>query len=180
MSGLETNKIAGAVLTAGVTAWTIMFVTNHLLIHKPVVVENAYPIEIAEVTSTSAAAATVPEIDSIVPMMASAEVEAGIKVAKKCTACHSFDEGGPNKIGPNLYGIMGRSVAAGDGFAYSGALQEKSSETWDYETMNAFLAKPKDWAPGTKMTFAGLKKTGDRANVVAYLRSLAGSPIPLP
>ena len=94
--------------------------------------------------------------------------------------CHAFDDGGAVKIGPNLYDILGQNVAANPNFNYSGALKDKAAETWGYENPNAFIAKPKDWAPGTKMSFAGIRKAGDRANLILYLRSLSGSPAALP
>jgi cytochrome c len=100
-------------------------------------------------------------------------------VAKKCAACHDFEQGGPNKIGPALWGVLGRDIASHEGFAYSDALASKEG-AWDYESLNAFVTNPKEWAPGTKMAFAGLSKAEDRANVVLYLRSLSDSPLPLP
>ena len=84
------------------------------------------------------------------------------------------------KIGPALWDIVGSGIAAAEGFKYSGALSGMSADSWSLENLDAFIAKPKEFAPGTKMTFAGLKKVADRANIVAYLRSLSGSPIPLP
>jgi cytochrome c len=100
-------------------------------------------------------------------------------VAKKCAACHNFEDGAPNKIGPNLWGVVGRDIAALPDFSYSSALSEKEGD-WSYEALSEFVASPKGWAPGTKMTFAGLKKPQDRADLILYLRSLSGSPEPLP
>jgi cytochrome c len=112
-------------------------------------------------------------------LLASANVDKGKAVAKKCEACHTFQKGGPNKIGPDLWGVVGRPVASHEGFSYSNALKKKGG-TWDYESINEFIAHPSKTVPGTKMTFAGLDKVQDRADVIAYLRSLADSPAPLP
>lgn len=105
--------------------------------------------------------------------VAAAEGDAakGEKVFRKCQACHAVGEGAENKVGPVLNGLMGRAVAAGEGFEYSDALVAKVAEgvVWDAETLAAFLEKPRDWAPGTKMSFAGLRKEKDRDNLIAYL-----------
>ena len=100
-------------------------------------------------------------------------------MAKKCAACHSFEQGGPNKIGPGLWGVVNRPVGGAADFAYSDVMAGHGG-AWDYESLDAFLTNPKEWAPGTKMAFAGLKKPKDRANLILYLRSLADSPEPLP
>jgi len=102
---------------------------------------------------------------------------------KKCTACHSAEKGGPNKVGPDLWGIVDRPVAAHEGFAYSAGMKEFSkggTEKWTYDHLNHFLTSPKGLVKGTAMGFAGLKKDDERANVIAYLRTLADSPVPLP
>ena len=112
-------------------------------------------------------------------LLASADVAAGEKLAKKCTACHVFEAGGANKVGPALWGIVNKAKASVDGFAYSAALAGFGG-AWDYQSLNAFLAKPKAYISGTKMNFAGLKKPEDRANMVAWLRIMADSQAPLP
>ena len=100
-------------------------------------------------------------------------------MAKKCTSCHGLDKGGANKVGPNLWGVVNRDIGAHEGFAFSEALTGKEG-VWDYEQLNAFLANPKTYAPGTKMAFAGVGKDAERADLIAYLRSLADQPAPLP
>jgi cytochrome c len=115
----------------------------------------------------------------VAALLAQADVEAGASAARKCAACHSFEEGGAAKIGPPLWDVVGRDIAAVEDFAYSDALGEKEG-AWDYQTLDAFLAKPREWAPGTKMAFAGLKKPDERADVILYLRSLSNEPAPLP
>lgn len=115
----------------------------------------------------------------IAVLLATADAAAGEAVAKKCTSCHGFEAGGANKTGPNLHGIVGRGVAKHEGFSYSPALVAHGG-TWDYELLNCFLLNPKGCIAGTKMSFAGLKKDAERANLIAYLRSVTDNPPPLP
>ena len=100
-------------------------------------------------------------------------------LSRACGTCHSFDQGGPNKVGPNLWNIVNRPVAAAEGFRFSEALTGRGGE-WTYEELNGFLAKPREWVPGTAMTYAGMRSPDDRANMVAWLRSLSDDPAPLP
>jgi cytochrome c len=110
---------------------------------------------------------------------AAAKVDAGKATAKVCQTCHTFEKGGPNRIGPNLYGIVGDEIAHDrGGFAFSDALKKKGG-TWTVDNLNAWLTSPQAFAKGTKMTFAGLSKAQDRANVIAYLNSLSDNPKPL-
>ncbi|WP_339108966.1 cytochrome c family protein [Thioclava sp. GXIMD4216] len=113
--------------------------------------------------------AAAPAEDVVEVVMGEGDAAAGAKVFNKCKACHKVD--GTNAVGPHLDGVVGRQIASVDGFAYSEALQGHGG-TWDYEALDAWLTNPKDFAPGNKMTFAGLKKAKDRANVVAYIESL--------
>ena len=113
-------------------------------------------------------------------LLAKADPKAGEAAAKKCGSCHDFTEGGPNKTGPNLYGIVGEKIADVPGFAFSDALKAHASESWDYAKLNQWLISPKAFAPGTKMTYAGDKDDTDRANIIAYLSTLSKSPVPFP
>jgi cytochrome c len=116
---------------------------------------------------------------SLATMLGQASADAGANQVKKCAACHTFDEGGTNKIGPNLHGVVGRQVASHEGFAYSSAMKEFGG-VWDYERLNCYIADPKGCVPGNKMSFAGVKKDNDRADVIAYLRSISPNAPPLP
>ena len=108
-------------------------------------------------------------------LLANADAAAGEKVFAKCTACHTIEQGGANGIGPNLYGTMGKAIAGHAGFAYSSALSGKGGQ-WTWENMDAWLKSPRAFADGTKMSFAGLSKPEDRANVMEYLASFGGAP----
>jgi cytochrome c len=117
--------------------------------------------------------------EPIGPLLASASVDAGKDVAKKCVACHTFDKGKPNGIGPNLYGVVGDEIAHDrNGYPFSDALKQKGG-SWTVDALNEWLFKPAAFAKGTKMTFIGLPKAEDRANVIAYLNSLSDTPKPL-
>lgn len=120
-----------------------------------------------------------PIFEAVQPILASATPDAGQKLFGACKACHSVNEGGANKIGPNLWNIVGRDIGAMDGFKYSKAMAGKEGD-WTYEALAGFLHKPKSWLPGTKMGYAGMKKPEDVAAMLAYLRSLSGTPKPIP
>jgi cytochrome c len=134
---------------------------------------------IKDVAHTAAEAAPAVAKTDIAQMLSSADPERGKKVFAKCKACHTVDKGGKNGIGPNLWNIVNRAPGIAGGFSYSPALKDLTAKPWNFANLNAFLTKPKDYAKGTKMTFAGLKKDGDRAHLIAYLRSLSDSPAPL-
>lgn len=143
---------------------------------------TAAAVSTATTTAAAGAApATAPEPVPFAKLLASADVDQGKSASLKlgCIACHSFNDGGKNGLGPNLYGVVGKPQAAHEGFVYSAALKAKGGE-WSYDNLNAWLAKPATYAPGTKMTFAGVPDAQTRANVIAYLRSLAATPDPLP
>ncbi|RUY86754.1 cytochrome c family protein, partial [Mesorhizobium sp. M7A.F.Ca.CA.003.01.2.1] len=119
----------------------------------------------------------------IADLLATANVEQGAAVFKKCQACHSGEKGGPNKVGPDLWDLVDRPVAEHEGFAYSAGMKEFSkggTEKWTYDNINHFITSPKKFVKGTAMGFAGLPKDEDRANVIAYLRTLSDNPKPLP
>ena len=171
----EANKIAGAVL-ATVLFIVVLHVLANELFHPDVPTQTAIAIDTGDGTT---ATAEVKEVQPLSVLLANGDVDAGKKVAKKCASCHTFDESGKSKVGPNLWNILSRNVAAIEGFKYSGAMQDAGG-TWDYERLDAFIANPKAALKGTKMTFKGLKKPEQRADLILYLRSLSGSPMALP
>jgi cytochrome c len=176
MASLETNKALAAILTAGIIA-SGSGVISRIIYHPSMPEENAYVIEVPEEGTDGTAAEA--EVTPLPVLLAAASPEDGEGEARKCGACHTFEQGGAAKIGPPLWGVVGRDIAAVDGFAYSDALLEREGD-WSFEALSAFLENPKGWAPGTKMAFAGIRNPEDRADVLVYLRSLAESPAPLP
>lgn len=177
-ASLEGNKILAAVLTAGIIA-SGSGVLSRMVYGPHHLEEPAFRIEIPDAATADGGGAPVEEAKPLPVLLAAADPAAGANVAKKCAACHSFDKGGPNKVGPDLWGVVGRDVGKHEGFAYSTAMAEHGGQ-WTFEDLNDFLKSPKTHVPGTKMAFAGLPKDTDRANVLAYLRSLSDSPVPLP
>ncbi len=173
---LEWNKIFAAVLIAGIVAKLTGFVANKAY-HVEDLKENAYIVEMAE-----AALGEVKEektVEPILALLATADLERGKKLSRACAACHSFEKGGENRVGPYLWGTVGAKKGHSAGFAYSTALLEKGGD-WNYQSLNTFLWKPKKYIPGTKMNYIGLKKPQDRANMIAWLRTLSDTPIALP
>lgn len=173
---LEFNKLFAALLVAGITAGMSSFVARKI-IHPHDLKEDAVPIEGVEVVAGAASKPKGPE--PILHLVAAADVARGQKLSKACAACHSFDKGGPNRVGPNLWNVMGEAKASKAGFAYSDALKEMSG-AWGYPEMNKFLYKPKVYVPGTKMNYIGLKKPEDRAAMIAWMRTLHDSPLVFP
>ncbi|MDD3798299.1 MAG: cytochrome c family protein [Novosphingobium sp.] len=170
------NTIAGWTLFAGVVALGLSSISAKFFqadkVHRPH--EMGYAIEGAETGGGAAA-----EGPSFNTLLANADVAKGEKLFGKCVSCHTINAGGPNGIGPNLHGVVGEAIGKGaGGFAFSGALSGKGGN-WTFDLLNEWLTSPKAFAPGTKMSFAGLGKMEDRANLIAYLNT-QGSNLPLP
>lgn len=177
MNSFEVNKIAGAVLGALLFAAGSGFVAE-LIYHPKPAGKAGYDLPEAA-AEAPAAAASDAKVEPIAVRLASASAEKGQGGTKACHACHSFEKGGPNKVGPDLWDVVERKKAAHEGFDYSAALKEKGG-SWTYADLDEFLTNPKAYAKGTKMSYAGIASPTDRANVIAYLRSLSDSPKPLP
>ena len=171
MDELGLNKLFAGILVAGLMLMAGIKLADVLVPHSELT-QNAYVIEVPEGGTAVAEAPKATGPEPILALLASADAIAGEKLAKKCTACHVFDQGGANKVGPALWNIVNADKGAVDGFSYSGALVDFGGQ-WDYAALNAFLYKPKAYISGTKMNFAGLKKPSDRANMIAYLRQQA-------
>ena len=180
MSSFEWNKIIGAILVTLLAIKTFDIVGNGI-IHPHQLEKNVYVVaNVAEAAPVAGAvAAAVKEIEKVTPLLAAANADTGKKAAAKCAVCHSFDKGGPNKVGPNLFGIIGAKHAHAAGFAYSDPMKKKEGP-WDYESLNEFIASPKQYLPGTKMAFAGVPRASERADIIAFLRTLSDNPPPLP
>ena len=177
MDALRFNKIAAALLS-GVLLIMVFGKIGNILVNPKTDISNAYPIEVPEKNEIKSKVAEEVIIEPILALLATADLESGLKISKKCVACHGFDAGGPNKIGPNLYNIVNKDQGKAD-YAYSKVLASLSGK-WTYEELNKFLYKPKLYSKGTKMNYAGLSKTKDRANLIAWLRTKSDSPVSLP
>ncbi|MEJ0062172.1 MAG: cytochrome c family protein [Alphaproteobacteria bacterium] len=177
--GFEGNKIFGAILLAMLVAALSGFVARELM--EPEIPEKpAYIVEgTAPAQAVTAAVTAAP--DPIEALLAGADAAAGQKLSRVCVTCHSFEKDGANKVGPNLWGIVGNVHAHKEDFGgYSEAMKSMHDKTWDYEELNHFLFSPRGYIKGTKMAFAGVTNTKDRANLIAWLRTLADNPAPLP
>lgn len=183
MDSFELNKLIGAFLGVVFIIFSVSLISDAIF-HSPAPETPGYAIVVPEDEGAGAGGeAEEPAAESVLPLLASADPSAGENVFKRCQACHTVDQGGPNKVGPNLWDIVERPIADHEGFSYSSALQEFSQGgqvVWDYEHLDHFLLDPKGLVPGTAMSFAGLKNIQDRADVIAYLRTLSGDPAPLP
>jgi len=187
---LELNKIAGAVLCAAlaiVLPRELVNLSNEGGAHGGHATQAGYTLPMVDVAAKGAAAsATVapaagPQdiFATVKPLLAAAKPDGGAGTFKICAACHSGDKGGANKVGPALWGVVGRKTGSMDGFAYSEAMKGKGGE-WTYDRLAAFLNNPKTYVSGTKMAFAGVQDPAKLADLLAYLSTLSDAPVPLP
>jgi cytochrome c len=172
MSSFEWNKIIASVLTAMIVAMAAGILSSQIV--RPKHLERAVylPPGAEGGAPHGAAPAQTAAIEPIEPAMAKADPAKGQALSKPCLQCHTFDKGGANKIGPNLFGIMAENIAAVPKYQFSPALAAHKSEKWDPDKLNIWLLRPQEFAKGTKMSFPGIPKVQDRADVVAYLQSL--------
>ena len=173
------NKIIASIILAIILVLGINKITDIIFyVEKPE--KSAY--QVANVSTSTAtettSASSSAELGEIMELLASASAADGKKVFKKCAACHSIAKGGGNKIGPALWGVLGRQAGLISNYKYSKAMAAHG-KSWSFEEMNGFLIKPKDWIKGTKMTFVGLKKETERAAVILYMNNNTDSPLPL-
>ncbi len=178
MNSFELNKILGALLGT-----CLILLAVHIgagaIFSTPAPAKPGYEIAVKEEAPGGGGQTAKPAEVPIENLLASASVDHGAQVAKQCGTCHNFQEGQGAKVGPDLYGVVGRKVASVPGFNYSAALKAKGG-TWTFDALNKWLLDPRADVPGTAMTFAGLPNEKQRADVIAYLNTLSKNPLPLP
>ncbi len=180
MDSFEFNKIAGAVLGSLLFLMGLGIVAD-IIFSRPATIVAGYALPGAEEAPTAAAPAAAPA-EPLPVRLAKADVAKGQAAAKACTSCHAFEKGGANKIGPGLWSVVNQTKGVHEGFKYSAAMQERTAkgEKWTFDALDAFIANPKAYMPGTAMAYAGLKEPERRADILAYLRTLADTPAELP
>ena len=174
------NKIIVSIVLAIILVLGINKTTDLIFyVEKPE--KSAYQVDsvvsVASTTSTESNSES-SESGDIMALFASVNAADGAKIFKKCAACHSIAQGGANKIGPALWGVIGRKAGGVTDYKYSKAMAAYG-KSWSFEEMNGFLIKPKEWIKGTKMSFAGLKNAKERAAVILYMNENSDSPLPL-
>lgn len=175
----EVNKILGWVLAAAISVLGLSILTGYLFpVHLPET--PAYVVQGVEADGAAAGGGAAEAEKPIEFFLASADVAKGEAQFKKCASCHTIDKGGAAGIGPNLYGIVGAKHAHAPGFGYSDGMKATGDKVWDWSGLSAWLANPKKYIPGNKMSFAGISKPEDRANLIAYLNFKSDGPQPMP
>jgi cytochrome c len=178
MNSFELNKILGAVLATCLITLALNIGAGAIFApEKPS--KPGYNIAVKEQGAGEKAGAAKEPEQPIEALLAKASVEKGQATAKQCQACHTFEKGGPNRVGPNLWNVVNRARASEAGFNYSAAMKGKGGN-WSFDELNKFLANPRGYIAGTNMTFAGLSRAEQRADVIDFLHTLADNPVPLP
>jgi cytochrome c len=178
MDSFELNKILGALLFTCLCLLALS-IGAEAMFHAGVPAKPGYEVAVQEHAPAGGAAPAAAQDEPIAKLLASADVSKGEASAKKCAACHTFGKGEPNRVGPNLYGVVGRPKGTEGGFDYSAGMKGKGGN-WTVDDLNAFLIKPAAFMPGTKMSFAGLPRGSERADVIAFLNTKSDNPAPLP
>ncbi len=181
MDSFEINKIIASILLVALLIIGISKISN-IIFKVDKLDSSAYKVELPDDGAKQISEESTMKADDkvdISALMALGDIAHGEKVFKKCSACHSIEAGGGNKIGPALYNVVGRKIAAVEDYKYSKALVEYE-KNWSFEELNGFLIKPQKWIKGTKMAYAGLRKEKDRASVILYLNKYSDNPLPLP
>ena len=181
MDSFEINKIIASILLVALLIIGISKISN-IIFKVNKLDSSAYKVELPDDGAKQISEENTMKSDDkvdISALMALGDIAHGEKVFKKCSACHSIEAGGGNKIGPALYNVVGRKIAAVEDYKYSKALVEYK-KNWSFEELNGFLIKPQKWIKGTKMAYAGLRKEKDRASVILYLNKYSDNPLPLP
>lgn len=181
MNSWDWNKIIGAVLATGLFVMVIRTVTE-VIYEVPMPAKPGYVVEGVQETSAGAGAAAAPAQEATPDwgtVLPTADAKGGEQVAQRCAQCHDWSKGGPDKIGPNLWGVVGRARATKASFSYSSAMMA-NHDPWTFDKLFVYLKSPASMVPGTKMSFAGLRSAQDRINLLAYLRTQSDSPLPIP
>lgn len=182
MDSFEFNKMAGAVLGSALAVLGLSQLSG-MIYHAEKPEKQGFAIEVAEAGTGGEenGGGESPVAESLGALLAKADPAKGQATAKQCMSCHDFTKGGPNKTGPNLWDVVMRNHGSHEGYGYSEPMLAKKAEPWTFEALDAFITSPKTAVPGTKMaSFGGIKKPGDRANILAFLRTLSDAPKDLP